>query len=291
MAQPAANVEAFFIYNRDRRTETETWTLAGTAGAAGVTNYTLTQTLTPRDYDAMPWWLGASTSFTFANFTLEPTAIYQGGDARKYFRNNPPTGDVKFSSYLLDLILKYQIGPGLSVAVEGFYASGGDTDKTDEMNLYTFTPGSESGWGFGNEKSVFYFGNGDFQYYGYRQNTVGGHWFGRANVEYSPLAWLRLQANYLYIGDTAKGSLAAQARTGATNNAPYLSRLDKDSDDIGQEINLIATLKIYPNLTYMIGFGYFLTGDAFKGTIAGARLADNPADNAWNLLTNLKYAF
>ncbi len=291
LKQPGATVEAFFIYNRDRRTQTEVWTLAGTPGAAGVTNYTLTQTLTPRDFDAFPWWVGASTSFNLGNCIIAPTAIYQGGEARKYFRNNPPTGDVKISAYLLDLDLKYQIGPGLLIGVEGFYASGGDTDKTDKQNLYTFTDGSESGWGFGNGKSVFYFGNGDFQYYGFRQLSPGGQWFGRADVEFSPLAWLRLQANYLYIGDNNKGSLAVQPRTGMTNNAPYLSRVDADKKEIGQEINLIATLKIYQNLTYMIGAGYFITGDVFKGSIPGARLADSPGDNAWNILTNLKYAF
>ena len=291
LKQPTATVEAFFVYDRDRRTQTETWTLAGTPGAAGTTNYTLTQTLASRNYDVMPYWVGFWSSFKLGNFTIEPMAIYQGGDARKYFATPPPTGDVKYSAYELDLNLNYQIGPGLFVGVEGFYASGGDTGKTDELNLFSFTPGSESGWGFGNGKSVFYFGNGDFQYYGYRQNSVGGHWFARADAEFSPLAWLRLQLNYLYIGDTAKGSLAAQSATGATNNAPYLSRVDADKKEIGQEINLIATFKIYQNLTYMMGFGYFFPGDVFQGSIPGARLADSPGDSAWNILTNLKYAF
>jgi hypothetical protein len=97
--------------------------------------------------------------------------------------------------------------------------------------------------------------------------------------------------NYLYIGDTSKGSLAVQSATGVANNTPYLSRVDADKDNVGQEINLIATLKIYNNLTYMMGFGYFITGDLFEGSIPGGRLANSPGDNAWNILTNLKYAF
>ncbi len=292
LRQQALNVEAFFVYNNDRRVATETWTWTGTPGAAGVTNFALSQTIAPRDFEAKPWWLGASVSFNVGNFTIEPTAIYEGGQARKYFRNNPPTGDVDISAYLLDLLVKYQLGPGLSLAVEGFYASGGDTDKTDKQNLYTYTDGSESGWGFGNDRSVFFFGNGDFQYYGFRQLNPGGLWFGRANVEYSPLAWLKLGVNYLYIGDTSKGSLAVQPATGMTNNTTFLSRTDADKDQVGQEINLIATLRIYNNLTYMIGYGYFITGDMFKGAVPGARLTgNNPGDNAWNLMTNLKYAF
>jgi hypothetical protein len=287
LKQKTFNVEAFFVYSADRRTATETWTMASVTDAvpvAGTTNYTIRQTLANRDYEVKPWWLGASASFSFANFTIEPTLIYLGGAARKYFRNNPATGDVDYKAYLADLLVKYQIGPGLSVAAEGFYASGDDTGKADEVTKYAFTPGSESGWGFGNDRSVFYFGNGDFQYYGYKQNAVGGLWFGRANVEYSPLAWLKLGANYLYIADTSKGTAASQSATGATNNAPYMSRTDADKDTVGQELNLIATLKIYQNCTYMIGFGYFFPGDVYKGNVG-------PGDNAWNLMTNLKYAF
>ena len=292
MKQPGMNIEAFALYSNDRRVATETWTWAGTPGAAGVTNFTLTQSNIARDYEIPQYWIGAAPSFTFANFTIEPTAIYQGGKARKYFRNTPASGDVDQQGYLLDLLLRYQLGPGLGFEVEGFYASGDDTGKNDKKTLYTFTPGSESGWSFGNTKSIFYFGNGDFQYYGYRQNSVGGHWFGRAQADYSPLAWLNLKLNYLYIGDTSKGSAATNPLTGATNNAPYLARTDADKKEIGQEINLIGTLKIYQNLTYMVGFGYFITGDVFKGAVPGARLTgNNPADNAWNLLTNLKYAF
>ncbi|MCX5916207.1 MAG: hypothetical protein NTX30_05890, partial [Deltaproteobacteria bacterium] len=60
-------------------------------------------------------------------------------------------------------------------------------------------------------------------------------------------------------------------------------------DTVGQELNLIATLKIYQNCTYMIGFGYFFPGDVYKGSVMGQTNA--PGDNAWNLMTNLKYAF
>jgi hypothetical protein len=289
LKQPTVNVEAFFLYNNDRRAETEAWTMQGTAGATGVIDYTVRQTIVARDYEAKPWWLGASTSFTFANFTVAPTAIYEGGYARKYFRNNPSTGDVKISAYMLDLLVKYQIGPGLLAAVQGYYASGDDTDKTDKVTKYSYTAGSESGWGFGNDRSVFYFGNGDFQYYGFKNLSNGGLWLGRANVEYSPLAWLKLGANYLYIADTSKGSVASRAATGATWNAASGGRSDIDEKKVGSEANLIATLKIYQNFTYMVGFGYFFTGDMYKGNVS--RSTGSPGDNAWNLLTNLKMAF
>ena len=39
-------------------------------------------------------------------------------------------------------------------------------------------------------------------------------------------------------------------------------------DSYGSEIDLYATYKLYNNLSYTVGFGYFMTGDYFKGTNA-----------------------
>jgi len=42
------------------------------------------------------------------------------------------------------------------------------------------------------------------------------------------------------------------------------------SNSIGGELDLMATYKIYDNLSYMVGFGYLWAGDWFKGTSSGA---------------------
>ena len=47
------------------------------------------------------------------------------------------------------------------------------------------------------------------------------------------------------------------------------------SDDYGKEFDLYANYKIYNNLTYTVGFGYFWTGDYFKGTNAAIQVDDN----------------
>ena len=47
------------------------------------------------------------------------------------------------------------------------------------------------------------------------------------------------------------------------------------SDDYGRELDIYATYKIYNNLSYTVGFGYFWTGDYFKGTNAAASIDDN----------------
>jgi hypothetical protein len=46
-------------------------------------------------------------------------------------------------------------------------------------------------------------------------------------------------------------------------------------DEYGKEFDIYATYKIYNNLSYTVGFGYFWTGDFYKGTNAAASLEDN----------------
>jgi hypothetical protein len=47
------------------------------------------------------------------------------------------------------------------------------------------------------------------------------------------------------------------------------------NDDYGKEFDIYASYKIYNNLTYTVGFGYFWTGDYFKGSSAATNLDDN----------------
>jgi len=47
------------------------------------------------------------------------------------------------------------------------------------------------------------------------------------------------------------------------------------SDHIGTEVDLRASYKIFDNLTYTIGAGYFFAGDYFKGTNSGASVAND----------------
>ena len=57
-----------------------------------------------------------------------------------------------------------------------------------------------------------------------------------------------------------------------------IANMDKDvvagqvSRDIGSELDISATYKIYDNLSYMIGFAYLWAGDAFKGSNSGASI-------------------
>jgi hypothetical protein len=71
-----------------------------------------------------------------------------------------------------------------------------------------------------------------------------------------------------------------------------IANMDKDvvvgqvSKDIGNELDVSATYKIYDNLSYMIGFAYLWAGDAFKGSNSGASI-----DNDYLLTHKLTLSF
>ncbi|PKN96817.1 MAG: hypothetical protein CVU43_18785 [Chloroflexi bacterium HGW-Chloroflexi-5] len=47
------------------------------------------------------------------------------------------------------------------------------------------------------------------------------------------------------------------------------------SKDYGYEIDVVGTYKITNNLSYMLGLGYLITGDYFKGTNNAAKVAND----------------
>ncbi len=57
-------------------------------------------------------------------------------------------------------------------------------------------------------------------------------------------------------------------------------------DDYGREFDIYANYKIYNNLTYTVGFGYFWTGDYFKGTNPNANV-----DDTFLVMNALNFAF
>ena len=227
-------------------------------------------------YSDHPYWIGVGGGFRPGNLNLSGQLVYIGGK-RDYV--SASAVDVDYGAYAAEILAQYTIGPGLSVAGELFYASGNDADDPSKGKQYFRPIGSESHSNFGLGRTVFFFMN--FSTFGnqhQKQSDFGGMYYGRLNGIYSPMPWLQLSGNYLYIGDTSKGTVG---RSGINSVG---GRTDKDCDFIGHEINLITTLKIYQNLTYNIGLGYFLPGEVYD-------TATKSADNAWAINTGMQLAF
>ena len=231
----------------------------------------------PTYYSDNPYWIGVGGGFRPGNFAFSAQAIYNGG------KRDMVTGDdPKYKGYIGEILGTYKIGPGMSVSLEGYYASGHDADDID-FKEYTYPSGSEAVWGMGNNRSIFFFYNSDFMYTAGKQLYASGLWYGRVNFEYNPTPWINLNFNYLYIGDTSKGTPGA-GRTVNMISAPSSARQDTDEDHVGQELNVIAKLKIYQSLYYNIGFGYFFPGSVYDAS-------NKSADNAYTGITCLRYFF
>jgi hypothetical protein len=222
-------------------------------------------------YSDHPWWIGVQGGFRPGNLDFSGDFIYNGGK-----QDNVTGNDIDYKGWAIDAQGTYKIGPGMSVSLEGYYATGGDANKTDEYGQYTVPSGSEAWYSFGNDRSIFMFQNSDFMYTHAKYVNASGLWYGRVNFEYNPLAWINLNFNYLYIGDTRKNGNIVSYQTTA--------RQDKDEDYVGSELNVLAKLQIYKSLYYNIAFGYFLPGKVYDAS-------DKSADDAYTAVTCLRYFF
>ena len=237
-------------------------------------------------FNDKPWYLGINGGFRAGNWTFYGQAVYVGGE-REFLKG----GNQDYKAYAFEASAKYQIGPGMFVGGEFFYASGNDADSQDEIKYFPVTRSSEGRSIFGNDRTVFFWMNASqMGYYHNRNIEFSGTWYGRANFEYSPTSWVRFNLNYLYIGDTSSGApgtiisrVSGLPQTKIVNSALGTTQA-RDEDYLGQEINLITTLSIYKNFVYNIGLAAFLPGDAYK-------LTNGSVDPAWAINTKLIYAF
>jgi hypothetical protein len=235
-------------------------------------------------YSDNPYWIGVGGGVRPDKFDLSGQLVYLGG-TRDYTTAN----DVDYTAWAAEILGKYTIAPGLLVGLEGYYSTGNDPDDASKIKLYQVPAGSETYSNFGLDRSVFFFMN--FGQLGGQHSKIStgylGYWYGRANLDYSPLAWLRLNFNYLYIGDTSSGTANGTSLVNTSNTGVQQWT---DESFVGHEINVIASVKIYQNFTYRFGLGYFLPGGVYdQYSSAGVKTKD--ADNAWAFNTGCQLAF
>jgi len=264
-------------------------------GGSGVSDTTAgSNTNLESFYDDHPWWLALGGEYRPGNWLFEGQFIYNGGkrENKGVFTSAGYNGDQDYNAWQGMISGRYRIGPGLAVKLEGFYSTGNDASDPSKIKRFTLPISTKWGnpsevlWGMGADRSVFYFFNWDLNYVSGHTLDYTGCYFGRLNVEYNPTPWVNLNFNWLYIGDTSSGSAADVLAGRGPINSPNGSRQDSDKSYIGQELDVIAKIKIYEPLYYNIGFGYFFPGDVFKNVNG-----QGSADNGWALNTRLVYVF
>ena len=148
---------------------------------------------------------------------------------------------------------KFYVGGSLA------YVSGDDPDTLDEQE------GGVLGGGLDWNPCLIMFNN-DLTYWvgrqgGYNGSSNGGvmtnAYFGQLRAGVRPIDKLDIMASVSY------------ATADKTPQAVW------DSREYGYEIDLTATYKITNNLSYMLGGGYWIVGDYYKGTAAAGQDVDD----------------
>jgi hypothetical protein len=240
------NVNAYFLYKNDLRTATKD----------------------------NPWWAGVGGAFRPGPLALSGQFVYVGGQ-----KDLTATTKADYSAYAVELLATMSLTPALRLAGEFYYSSGNKADDASKINMYTRPFGSESHSNFGLGRTVIFFMN--FSEFGNQHNIqsdIGGLGYLRANANLDVTKVTNLSFNYLYIRDTSSGTPGAGKRVNS------VGRQDLDKDVVGHELNMITKFRLYPNMTFNVGLGYFIPGDIYDN-------AAKKAENAYAINTGLQLSF
>ena len=170
----------------------------------------------------------------------------------------PNTQDVDLNQLTAYIDAKVDLGM-FYVGGTAAYVSGDDPSTLDEQE------GGVLGGGLDWNPCLIMFNN-DLTYwagrqYGYDGSSNGGvmtnTYFGQLRAGVRPIDKLDIMASVSY------------ATADKTPQAVW------DSREYGYEIDLTATYKITNNLSYMLGGGYWIVGDYYKGTAAAGQDVDD----------------
>ena len=245
-----------------------TTALAGAAAADGTaTTFRINQ------HTLSPYMKG-----TFGPVYVEGELIYFFGNAREY-DVAPAAGNRVATGWGGYALAKVNVGPAYFGASIG-YSTGDDPDTLDKDES---GPKSSTNWNPG-----ILFGDGNYR------TWIGASNLGMSNngTNFDASAKQNLLAYNLFAGfnPTPKLNLDAQLWILQADVDKYWDafgvRRVAVSKNYGVEFDVTATYKIYDNLSYMVGAGYFWTGDYFKGTSA-----TNTVSNDYVLLNKLTLTF
>jgi hypothetical protein len=207
---------------------------------------------------------------TFGPVYVEAEGVYITGKTAKY--ESPATNaDIDKEGYGAYALAKYTIGPayvggqfGYSSGNDGTPGGGGATSASSGDGKDKSGPLSSTSW-----NPTLIFGQANLRSWMYGQEIGGAG--GTAQYHNNNKQNLLLYNVFAGINPTPKINLELAFSYMTADKTP----LNYVSNKYGYEGDIKATYKIYDNLTYMIGAGYFWTGDFFKGTNNATQLGND----------------
>jgi len=181
---------------------------------------------------------------------------------------NPPDVDLSQLTAWIDATVdfgKFYVGGSLA------YVSGDDPDTLDEQE------GGVLGGGLDYNPCLIMF-NSDLNYW---TGNLAGHNGSANNGPMSNAYFAQLRAGVKPIDKLDIMLSGSYATADKTPQAVW------DSREYGYEIDLTATYKLTNNLSYMVGGGYWMVGDYYKGTAA----AGQDVDDNYIILNKLTLTF
>ena len=201
---------------------------------------------------------------TFGPVYLESEWGYSFGKAREYENETAVLKNQDVNAWGGYLKLKTTFGPAYFGAAGG-YSSGDDlSDATKKKNVF-----NAKGWNpalilLGDDylTDIFPGGNAyDAGHFSSYKNSAAGFMIANIFGGYNVTPKLNLEMSF------TSGQFAVSPKTAA--GVEYVSK------NMGMELDVTATYKLYDNLTYMLGAGYLFTGDAFKGSNSNATIGND----------------
>jgi hypothetical protein len=243
--------------------------------------------------DTTLWWLGVNFDGGVGPVKYQFDFIYNGGEITDWLA---PVWDLDVSSWLVSGQVSF-VFKKFEVGVAGKYITGEDHSGVPAGTSTTFYLPGERNWtptGYASEALAV---SGDFIVFdnGWFTNGPGwpgmglidgpscywpGIWNARMFVYYQATDWLRLGAQFGYIGDTVSGFNTV---TGYGGDA--IGNDADDDDSIGWEFDFGVNLQLYKNLALETGFGYLIAHKALSQ--AGGYAPEDP----WALQSRLMYFF